>query len=164
MVTHRFISSGQDLEYYVKYPDGIIWKDPHLAGIDVFYLATHGKPGGLITNVKDLESEELIQAFNGLDRYFNIVYFSGCEVLGGKKGQTFVKEFLKKTGTIAVVGYTEKTYWVDSIIIDTLFLSRFLGLKNNRFAQIQKVYDSVIRNFRKAKKCGFKLFLNEPHL
>ncbi len=90
---YRIISSGHDLEYYVKYPTGIIWNDPHLAGIDVFYLAAHGKPRGLMTSVKDIESEGLIKAWNGLERYFNIVYFSGCEVLGGAKGQEFVQEF-----------------------------------------------------------------------
>ena len=46
VVTHRMIDSGAGLSYYTKYPDGLIWQDPKLAGIDLFYIAVHGKPGG----------------------------------------------------------------------------------------------------------------------
>jgi hypothetical protein len=163
VVAHRIISDGKDLAYYVKYPDGIIWRDPYLAGIHCFYLASHGKPGGLKSSVKDIESDELIKAFNGLERYFNIVYFSGCEILDGSEGKEFVQAFLEKTGTVAVVGYTEISHCIDSMVIDTLFLSRFFEENDDRFAHLQKVYDSVIRDYRVAKDCGFSLFLNKKY-
>jgi hypothetical protein len=163
VVTHRMISDGKDLAHYVKYPDGIIWNDPYLAGITCFYLASNGKPGGLKSSVKDIVSDELIKAFIGLERHFNIVYFTGCEILGGSEGKEFVEAFLEKTGTVAVVGYTEISSWIDSMVIDTMFLSRFFEENDDRFAHLQKVYDSVIRDYRMAKDCGFSLFLNKKY-
>jgi hypothetical protein len=47
MVTHRMIDSGAGLSYYTKYPDGLIWQDLNLVGIDLFYLALHKKPGDI---------------------------------------------------------------------------------------------------------------------
>ena len=161
VVAHRFIDSGAGLSYYTKYPDGLIWQDPKLAGIDLFYIAVHGKPGGLLTQVSEIDSAELISAFNGLDHYNNIVYFAGCDVLGGEKGKEFAKEFLKKTGTVAVIGYTSTIHWVDSIVIDTLFLSRFFSATGNQFEQLQAIFDSIINDYPKAKECGFSLFLNK---
>ncbi len=161
VVAHRFIDSGEGLTYYTKYPDGLIWQDPKLAGIDLFYIAVHGKPGGLLTPVSEIDSAELITAFNGLNHYDNIVYFAGCDVLGGEKGKEFAKEFLKKTGTVAVIGYTSTIHWVDSIIIDTLFLSRFFSVNGNKYDQLQAIFDSIAKDYPKAKECGFNIYLNE---
>lgn len=160
VLAHRFFESGEGLSHYTQFPDGLIWQDPKLAGIDVFYIAAHGKPGGLKTYVTEIESEELIKAFNGLDRYNNIVYFGGCEVLGGEKGKKFAEKFLQKTGTAAVIGYTKEVFWVDSMIIDTLFLSRFFSIDGNQYEQLQALYDSVIYDYPRAKECGFSMFLN----
>ena len=161
VVTHRMIDSGAGLSYYTKYPDGLIWQDPKLAGIDLFYIAVHGKPGGLITPVAEIDSDELIAAFNGLDRYNNIVFFAGCDIFAGKNGEEFAKDFLQKTGTVAVIGYSGTIHWIDSIIIDTLFLSRFFGVNGNQFEQLQAIYDSVLYDYPKAKQCGFSIYLNE---
>ena len=160
VIAHRFFDSGDGLSFYTQFPDGLIWKDPKLVGIDVFYLAVHGKPGGLMTSVTEIESDELITAFNGLDKFNNIVYFGGCDVLGGEKGKVFAEEFLKKTGTVAVIGYTKEVLWVDSIIIDTLFLTRFFSVEGNQFEQLQAIYDSVVHDYSTAKECGFSMFLN----
>ena len=164
VIAHRFFDSGDGLSFYTQFPDGLIWKDPKLAGIDVFYIAVHGKPGGLMTSVTEIESDELISAFNGLDKFNNIVYFGGCDVLGGKKGEVFAKEFLKKTGTVAVIGYTKEVLWVDSIIIDTLFLTRFFSIDGNQFEQLQALYDSVLKDYPRAKECGFSLCLNRDQI
>jgi len=161
IIAHRMISSGQDLEYYVKYPNGLIYQDPRLAGIDCFYLTGHGKPGGLTSSVMDIESEELISAFTGIDRCFNIVYFSSCEVFSGAEGKQFAKEFLKKTGVAAVLGYTELTPFIDGMVIDTLFLTRFFDTTGNKFEQLQEIYDSVVLDYPRSLDCGFSLFLNE---
>jgi len=161
VIAHRTIATGSDLDHYVKYPDGIVWKDSKMAGIDVFYLAAHGAPGILKTFVADIESSELISAFSGVDRCFNIVYFSSCEVFNGAEGKQFAKEFLRKTGVAAVIGYTEMTSFIDGMIIDTLFLSRFFDTDGNRFDKLQEIYDSVIQDYPRAKECGFSIFINE---
>ena len=160
---HRMISSGSDLAHYVKYPEGIIWQDPNLAGIDCFYLASHGKPGGLLTSVKDSESDELIDAFNGLHRYNTIVYFGACEVFAGEIGIQFANRFLRETGAVAVVGYANQTSFLDGLMIDTLFLSRFFELTGNRFEQLQEVYDGAVTDYPRAKACGFCIFLNDKY-
>ena len=160
---HRMISSGLDLAHYVKYPEGIIWQDPNLAGIDCFYLAAHGKPGGLFTSVKDIESEELIDAFNGLNRYNNFVFFGACDVLAGEEGKLFAQEFLRRTGTVAVVGYSAQTSFIDGLIIDTLFLSSFFDAKGNKFDQLQYMYEGVKKDYPRAQVCGFSIFINEDY-
>jgi len=161
---HRMISSGSDLAYYVKYPEGIIWQDPNIAGIDCFYLAAHGKPGGLYTSVKDIESEELIDAFNGLNRYSNFVFFGACEVFGGEQGKYFAQEFLLRTGTVAVVGYAALTSFIDGLIIDTLFLSRFFDAKGNKFDQLLNIFEGVMQDYPRAKECGFSIYINEDYV
>ena len=163
IVAHRMIDSGQGLAYYTKFPNGIIWKGPQLAGIDVFYLASHGKPGGLKTPVSEIDSEELISAFNGLDQYNNIVFFGGCEVFAGEEGRKFATEFLRRTKTVAVVGYTEDVSYLDSLLIDTLFISRFFETSGNPFEQLQSIYDSVVKDYPRTKSCGFSIFLNKDN-
>jgi len=163
LVLHRFISSGQDLAFYLQYPNGIIYQDPLLVGIDIFYLATHGQPGVLNTPFTDIKSEELIRVFNGLGSSFNIVFFGGCDVFAGDKGKRFAQDFLSRTGTVAVVGYSEPMSWVDSLLIDTLFISRFFEVKGNPFEELQKIYNSVIWDYPRAMKCGFSIFLNDKY-
>jgi hypothetical protein len=164
VVMHRFISSSQDLAFYVQSPDGIIYQDPRLAGIDVFYLAMHGNPGVLNTPITEIKSEELISIFHGLASSFNIVYFGGCDVFAGEKGKHFAQDFLSQTGTVAVVGYSEPMSWIDSLLIDTLFISRFFDIPGNPFEHVQMVYNSVIRDYPLAKRCGFSLFIHEEYL
>jgi hypothetical protein len=164
VLAHRIIESGKGLSHYTQFPDGLIWQDPNLAGIDVFYIAMHGKPGGLMTYVDEIESEELISAFKGLDQSNSVVYFGGCEVLGGEKGKLFAEELIKKTGTVAVIGYSELAGWVDSLMIDTLFLSRFFELEGNPFERLQEIYDSVLKDYPRARECGFSLCLNRDQI
>ena len=64
---------------------------------------------------------------------------------------------------MAVVGYSERMSWVDSLLIDTLFISRFFEVKGNPFEQLQKIYNSVIRDYPRAKRCGFSLFINDKY-
>jgi hypothetical protein len=40
VVAHRFIDSGEGLSYYTKFPEGLIWHDSKLAGINLFYTGT----------------------------------------------------------------------------------------------------------------------------
>jgi hypothetical protein len=160
---HRMISSGLDLAHYVKYPEGIIWQDPNLAGIDCFYLASHGKPGGLLTSVKAVESEELIAVFNGLNRYNNFVFFAACEVFAGEQGKRFAQEFLRRAGTVAVVGYSAQTSFIDGLVIDTLFLARFFETEGNKFDQLQYMYEGVLQDYPRAKECGFSLYINKEY-
>lgn len=159
LVAHRMVESGEGLAYYTKFPDGVIWKESSLP--DVFYISMHGKPGGLRPTVKDINSSELISAFNGLGRYNNIVLFGACEVFSGEVGKQFAAEFLRKTKTNAVIGYANFVSYIDSLIIDTLFLSRFLDSEGNPFEQLQSIYDSVIRDYPRAMDCGFSIFLRE---
>ena len=158
---HRHISSVQELDYYVKFPDGLVHKDPYLAGIDCFYLAAHGKPGGLKTYTSDIESEELISAFSWLHQGFNIVFFGACEIFAGEEGKRFAMEFLRKTGTVAVLGYSEETTFVDGLVIETLFLTRFFETEGNKFEQLQEIFNGVVRDYPRAMDCGFEMYLNE---
>jgi len=83
-------------------------------------------------------------------------------MLAGEKGNAFAKEFIQKTGTVAVIIYSELVGWVDSLLIHTLFLSRFFSTDGNKFERVQEIYASVITDYPRAKdSCGFSLFLNK---
>ena len=102
----------------------------------------------------------MIACFNGLDQHYNIVYFGGCEVLGGEKGNQFAEDFIEQTGTVTVLGYSEKISYLDSLIIDTLYSSKFFAVDRNPFEHLQEIYDTVLIEYPRAKVCGFKFYLN----
>ena len=155
-VAHRFVESEAALAYYVKRPDGVMWRNRELFNTPVYYLAFHGRPGGVRSLLERVDAERLCQAFEGYGGYRNLVYFACCNVLRGKKGQTFAREFLNRSRTRAVIGYTTTVDWMASLVCDMLFLHRFYR-DPSPWRNLKRIFNSVRRDYPAANRLGYTL-------
>jgi hypothetical protein len=156
-VAHRFVESAAGLAYYAKRPGGVMWRQAELFDAPVFYLAFHGKPGTVISLTGDIGAQPLIEAFEGYGgTYRNLVYFAACSVLRGPQGARFARDFLKKTGMRALIGYTTRVDWMSSLVADMLFLHRFYR-DPAPWRNLGRLFASVQRDYPLARRLGHTL-------
>jgi len=155
-VAHRFIESEAALAHYVKRPDGVMWRNRELFNTPVYYLAFHGRPGAVRSLLERIDAERLCQAFEGYGGYRNLVYFACCNVLRGKRGRLFAREFLKRSRTRALIGYTTTVDWMASLVCDMLFLHRFYR-DPSPWRNLRRIFNSVRRDYPAAKRLGYTL-------
>jgi hypothetical protein len=157
-VAHRFVESAAGLAYYTKRPEGVMWRQEELFDAPVFYIAFHGKPGKVISLTGDIGEAPLIEAFEGYGDggYRNLVYFAACSVLRGAQGERFARDFVKKTGVRAVIGYTMRVDWMASLVADMLFLDRFYR-DDAPWRNLKRIFASVQRDYPLAERLGHRL-------
>jgi hypothetical protein len=161
MVAHRFVESEAGLAYYTRRPGGVMWRHAELFDAPVFYLAFHGKPGAVISLTGDIGAQPLIEAFQGYGRgYRNLVYFAACSMLRGAQGKRFAREFMRKTGVRAVIGYTTRVDWMASLVADLLFLHRFYS-HPSPWRNLRRIFNSVRRDYPRARALGHLLLTRE---
>ena len=160
-VGHRHFDSVRGLKFYTQFPDGKIWNDLNSWGTQVFYIGAHGGTASLQTSMDIIRKDGLIDALKGFDAYPNIIFIGGCGVFKGEEGNAFGYDLLGSSGTRAVFGYeSEDVNMLDSCVIDILFLARFYGiLHENPFDRLSDIYDSIMKDFKPARKLGFTMFL-----
>jgi hypothetical protein len=159
-VAHRFVDSGAGLEHYAK-RGGVLWRQEELFDAPVFYLAFHGKPGAVISLTGNIGAQPLAEAFEGYGRgYKNLVYFAACSILRGAQGQRFAREFMRKTGVRAVIGYTTRVDWMASLVADLLFLHRFYS-HPSPWRNLRRIFNSVRRDYPRARALGHLLLTRE---
>jgi hypothetical protein len=138
-----------------------MWRHAELFDAPVFYLAFHGKPGAVISLTGDIGAQPLIEAFQGYGRgYRNLVYFAACSMLRGAQGERFAREFMKKTGVRAVIGYTTRVDWMASLVADLLFLHRFYR-DPSPWRNLRRIFNSVRRDYPRARALGHLLLTRE---
>ena len=147
-VAHRFVDTHAGLAYYLRRPDGLMWRQKELFDAPVFYLAFHGRAASVRTPVERIAGERLIEAFTGYGEngYRNLVYFAACNVLRGARGLAFAKQFVRKTGVQAVVGYGTPVGWMASLVCDMLFLHRFYN-DPSPWKHLRRIFNSVHRDY-----------------
>jgi hypothetical protein len=155
-VAHRFIESAKHLAHYTRYPGGALWVDAHAWDVPIYYLAFHGATGTVHSALDQIGPDVLCDAFSDYGGYDSLVYFAACSVLRGKSGRDFARDFLAASGVRAVIGYTTDVNWVDSLVVDLLFLHRFYK-HADPWGGLSDIYDSVLRDFRPARKMGYTL-------
>jgi hypothetical protein len=156
MIAHRFVESEQGLAYYTKRPGGVMWRQRDLFDAPVYYLAFHGRPAAVTSTLGRISARRLCEAFEGYGGYKNLVYFAACSVLRGKQGERFARDFLKKTGVRAVIGYTTRVDWMASLVADMLFLQRFYS-DPAPWRNLKKIFASVQRDYPRARRLGHTL-------
>jgi hypothetical protein len=157
-VAHRFIDSAKHLARYTRHPEGALWTDPHAWDAPIFYLAFHGAPGAVQSTVEPIDGDLLCQAFSDYGGYDCLIYFSACSVLRGTKGRGFARRLLDCSGARAVIGYTTDVAWIDSLIVDLLFLHRFYS-HDEPWEGLSEIFASVKRDFKPARRMGYTLVL-----
>ena len=155
-IAHRFVDSEAGLAYYVKRPDGVMWRNRELFDAPVYYLAFHGRPGAVSPPLGRIESRRLCEAFAGYGGYRNLVYFACCSVFSGSKGRQFAREFLNASGTRAVIGYSKSVGWMASLVADMLFLHRFYS-DPSPWRNLRRIFNSVQRDYPLARRLGHTL-------
>lgn len=155
-VAHRFVESEGGLAYYLKRPGGVMWRQRELFDAPVYYLAFHGRPGEVKSLLGRISALTLREAFAGYGGYDNLVYFAACSVLRGARGRQFAREFLKTTGVRAVIGYTTRVDWMESLVADMLFLHRFYA-DPSPWRNLRRIFASVQRDYPAARRLGHTL-------
>ncbi len=160
-VGYRHFDSVRGLRYYTQFPEGKIWNDPSCWGTSVFYIAAHGRTTSLLPTMDVIRKDGLMDTLKGFDAYPSIIFLSSCGVLAGEEGERFGYDLLGSSGARAIFGY--ESQWVeflDSTIIDLLFISRFFEIDGiNPFDRLKDIYNSVLADYKPAKELGFKMFL-----
>lgn len=157
-IAHRFVESEGGLAYYLKRPGGVMWRQSELFDAPVYYLAFHGRPAGITSLTGRISAERLCEAFSGYGGYDNLVYFAACSVLRGERGLRFAREFLRRTGVRAVIGYTTRVDWMDSLVADLLFLHRFYR-DPSPWHSLRRIFASVQRDYPRARRLGHTLVM-----
>ena len=116
----------------------------------------HGRPAGFNPTLGRIEGESLFEAFAGYGGYRNLVYFAACSVLRGKRGLQFGRDFLKASGTRALIGYTTPVNWMASLVADMLFLHRFYS-DPAPWRNLRRIFASVLRDYPRARSLGYTL-------
>ena len=157
-LAHRYVDSEAGLAYYLKRPGGLMWRQKDVFDAPIYYLAFHGRPATVSPLLGRVSGERLIGAFEGYGEggYRNLVYFAACSVFRGKRGMAFAREFLRRTGVRAVIGYTTRVDWMASLVCDMLFLHRFYA-DPAPWKNLRRIFASVHRDYPKAGRLGHTL-------
>ena len=155
-IAHRFVESEAGLAYYARRPDGLMWRRKELFDTPVYYLAFHGRPGGVNPLLGRIEADALCEAFANYGGYTNLAYFACCNVLRGEKGRRFARNFLRISGMRAVIGYATTVDWMESLVADMLFLHRFYR-SPSPWRNLKQIFRSVPRDYPLARRLGHTL-------
>jgi hypothetical protein len=92
----------------------------------LLYFASHGSKGALDLpgEPKPLPLYELAELMGKTFSGFS-VYFGSCSVMRGSDDE--LNAFQETTATDLIVGYGADVDWIDSTVLDILFLNRFLS-------------------------------------
>jgi hypothetical protein len=126
-----------------------LWTDANAWDAPIFYLAFHGSPGAVETVLERIDSQERCEAFRDYGDYPCLIYVGSCSVLAGPLGEAFGNDLLKTSGARAVIGYTTNVDWMNSLVVDMLFLYRFshMGIRGH----LAGIFESVRKDFSPAR-------------
>jgi hypothetical protein len=156
-VAHRFVDSLAQLMHYARRHEGLLWRDPEVFDVPVYYLSFHGRPGALRGAAERMEAAALCETFAGWGtQYDNLVHFGACRIFSGKQGLGFAEDFLAASRCRAITGYTRDVDWTESMLTDLLFLRRFY-LDDDPWNNLARIHRSVLRDFAPARRLGYSL-------
>lgn len=157
-IAHRFIESAQHLAHYTRQPDGLLWTDPNAWDSPIFYLAFHGSPGTVKTALDRIGPQMLCDAFRDYGSYPNLIYLGSCSVLAGSAGRQFGSDLLASSGSRAVIGYTTDVDWMNSLLVDLMFLYRFYT-HGDPWNNLREIFSSIEQDFHPSREMGYTLML-----
>ena len=153
-VAHRRVGSVGDLG---RITTETIWGDLQATTAPVFYLAFHGRKGRIQVGDDEVGLKALTSAFEGYGDAPHLLYFGTCGTLGGKSGERLAKQLLEHAGSRAVVGYTEVIPWMQSMLIDLLFMQKFFSV-DDPWDRLREIHQEVLNEISFAKDFGFTMF------
>jgi hypothetical protein len=156
---HRDVGTRDEFDHCIKK-----WLQAGYAKYPILYLAFHGSEGAIqFGNLK--KSENLV----GLDEleemlsnacHRRIVYFSSCDTLAVNGNR--LNAFVRRTGALAVCGYSKYVDWLESHVFDLLFFREAQG--NTFTIPGMRAIKNRIREEAGSfyEKLGFRMFVKKP--
>ena len=128
------------------------WKRSKYRYFETIYFASHGRPGRLTLGKESIELLEIAELLKGACRGKTLM-FGGCCTLDVPKGD--IGRLLSATGARAVVGYVRSPDWVESTVMDLLFLEnlRHSESPEKASAWLKKNCSGMLRRY------GFRVHL-----
>ena len=127
----------------------------------ILYFATHGEPGQIWLSDKQPLSLDTLSA--KVDCTSRLIHFGGCQILAIEEDR--VRECMKKTGAIAISGYTEDIGWTDTnwppalaleLMLFSSIFAKEINLTDGRSAR--KLIPLAIDLKKRFPECGFNLY------
>jgi len=120
---HRECATIEEFEFYVTK-----WVQKRYDPYPILYLASHGKENGIQLGQDFYLIDDLAEllASKCSDR---VIMFSSCSTMG--ISLRHLRQFLEKTGALAVCGYRVDVDWMRSTAFELLL---FLQMQNNEFS------------------------------
>lgn len=124
----------------------------------ILYLAFHGEKGMLLVGKDNVSLSELADLLEGKCRGV-VIYFGGCSTLD-IHGKT-INNFLRTTGAIAALGYTNDVEWLISSAFDVLLMNE-LQMEPLDSIGIRKIHEIIIKEYGGlSKKIDFRMVINK---
>jgi hypothetical protein len=151
---YRHFDSLNDIEFWVEQFQGM---RPKKGSRKIIYLAAHGKKAGIETIETLIPGKKLIpilkKAPSVVGFHFGSCYISATDV---------PKQIVEKTDINWVSGYAKEVDWIESTLVDLLFLHwMYSGVpraQRSRRLGIEKTPEEIYRKFEVAETLGFTVF------
>lgn len=116
---HYDVGTREEFDFYLKKWRGASFKD-----FPILYLSFHGSPGEIFVGEGRGNSLSLEDLAERLDGGCNgrVVHLGSCSTVGVHGNA--LNSFLRRTGALAVCGYTNQVGWLESVAFDVLVLGR----------------------------------------
>lgn len=156
----RFIyhdcSTLEEFEYYIDK-----WKTKKICEkFPILYFAFHGNEEGLIINLQP----RIVYSLEDLGTYLEnschgkVLFFASCETMGTHGNR--IRNFVEKTGSLAVLGYRLVVDWIPATAFELLVLDT---MQKNVFYKtgILKIRDRIRKEYATlARELGFRMVIN----
>lgn len=123
---HRGIGTRPEFEYYLRK-----WAQRQYRDYPILYLAFHAREGTVVIGdqrrgtTNNLTLAQLATLLEGKCAH-RLIHIGGCESVKGD--ERHLQRFLRKTGALAVSGYTKDVFWMQSTAFEVLFLETLQDL------------------------------------
>lgn len=153
---HRDVATREAFEYYLSK-----WVLRQAERYPILYLALHGDAGSLTfgdwrRSANSVSLEALGDLLEGRC-HGRIIHFGTCEFLALPSRS--IRAFMRKTGALAVSGYTEEVDWMEATLADATI---FAAMQHNALtipgatAMRRAILDGLGTI---AKRLGFRMFV-----
>jgi hypothetical protein len=125
-IGYKYIESGEQLKFHLKWPDGEAWKNPVKWANSMTYISSHGYPAGLHLPLGLVSHGKLQDIFKdyGSDTS-TVLYFSSCNLFQEKK---FGQELVKASKVRGIFGLTKEIGYTTGLLLDLILLIRLIQL------------------------------------
>jgi hypothetical protein len=126
---HRDIATRGELIFYLRK-----WTQHRHSDYPILYLAFHGSAGKIWIAKENgrkipCSIDDVFAELKG-SCHKRLIHFGACAVLGIHGNR--IKRSLRQSGAVAISGYARPIGWVESTVLDQLFLSE---LQSNAFTR-----------------------------